>query len=497
MRNRHIALFLIMAMVVLAVASPSFAQTKKLKNIGLYTFVKNKGPVPNADVMKALFEKYSADVKTGFDLAGNPELYEPFMAQIKDAEFVETNLPIGEKMQWMLFRSHDKVKVVHDLEWAGKEPLPVYIVKIKKDRMIYSFVIPKPCGNIALYKVEEAAPPDAVCSLVVVPEKANINDPITIDMSGTQNARSMMVEVYDAQGNKVASKELTPDSPKWQTKLDKPGEYTFKGGAVNVEGKASANPCQTKTYINFPPVCKLWTSCLPCSDYVGRPITFDASGSTDPDGEIVKAVFELLDAKGQVIDTCVATRKPWNWEKIINKPGTYAINVTVYDNDGAKSSATDPCRLSFEVTQKRFFWTVDGDAMFAKGSYTLYPTIRGGIFYWLDPNKWSITVSAGGGIPTKSDPWKFSFLADALINGHYKKTFLGLGIGYRTKAYNTLVENDTEREGKSGFDGVARIGFEVFNNWKNMGHIILEFRAPLDRSFNNYNMFGAGFRFMF
>ncbi|MCK7476843.1 MAG: hypothetical protein M0C28_04330 [Candidatus Moduliflexus flocculans] len=122
--------------------------------------------------------------------------------------------------------------------------------------------------------------------------------PITVDMSGSLNAKSMTVEVYDSQGQKLATQELTPASPKWQTKFDKPGEYSFKGVAVNMAGEPTANPCAGKVSINFPPICKLWTSCMPCEDYVGRPITFDASGSSDPDGKIVKVVFELLDAQG-------------------------------------------------------------------------------------------------------------------------------------------------------------------------------------------------------
>jgi len=496
MKNKGIGLFLIVALLIVVVALPVSAQTKQLKNIGLYTFIKIKGQVPTAEVMKMLFEKYSSDIKTGFDIAGYPELYEPFMSQLKDAECVDTTLPIGDKMIWMMFRSRDQVKVVQDIEWAGKEPLPVFKFDVKKDWKIYQFVIPKPCGNIALYKIEEAIRP-AICSLVVVPERANINDPVTVDMSGTQNARSMKVDVFDSAGNKIASKELTPDSPKWQTKFDKSGEYSFKGEAVNIEGIVSTNPCESKTYINIPPVCKLWTSCMPCEDYVGRPITFDASGSSDPDGEIAKMVFELFDADGNVIDTCVTTRKPWYWEKVLSKPGTYTINVTVYDNDGAQSSPSDPCRLTFEVTQRTLFWTVNGNAALVKGSYTFYPTIRAGLFYWINPGKWSFTLSGGAGIPLKGDPWKLIFLAEALVNGHFDKTFLGAGIGYRTKAFDLLVTDDEEIVGESGLDLVGRLGFEVFNNRKNMGDLIFELRAPLGRGFKDFHMFSVGFQFRF
>ena len=356
--RKSVVLFVVMALVVLT--AMSFAQTTKLKRIGLYTFCTVKGQAPTPATMKGLFEIRAADIKTGFDLAGNSELYQPFMDQMKTAEWTDTTLPIGEVLPWMLFRSHEQVKVARNIEWAGKEPLPVFIVPVTKDWKQYEFVIPHGCGNIALSsKVTDLIQP-AVCSLTVTPARANANDPITVDMSGSLNAKSMTVEVTDAQGLKLATQELTPQSPKWQTKFDKPGEYTFKGTATGMDGKVANCVSTAKVAINFPPICKLWTSCMPCEDYVGRPITFDASGSSDPDGQIAKVVFELLDANGNVIDTCVTTRKPWTWEKVFTKAGTYTINTTVFDNDGAQSPASDPCRLTFEVTQKKLFWTVGG-----------------------------------------------------------------------------------------------------------------------------------------
>jgi hypothetical protein len=386
MRSRKFTLiFMVMALV--ALTAMSYAQTTKLKRIGLYTFATIKGQEPTPATMKGLFDAHAAEIKTGFELAGNAELYEPFMEQMKTVEWKDTTLPVGETFPWMLFKSRDQVKVARNIEWAGKEPLPVFIVPVKKDWKQYEFIVPKGCGNIALgSKVVDLVPP-AVCGLVVTPIRANVNDPITVDMSGTQYAKSMTVVVTDAQGQKIATQELTPQSPKWQTKFDKPGEYAFQGGAVNMEGIATTNPCAAKVSINFPPICKLWTSCMPCEDYVGRPITFDASGSSDPDGTLSKVVFELLDAQGNVIDTCVTTRKPWTWEKVFTKAGTYTINTTVFDNDGAQSPASDPCRLTFEVTQKKLFWTVGGGLGVYGGSTALYGFLRAGMFAWLTPDK--------------------------------------------------------------------------------------------------------------
>ncbi|MGD1010660.1 MAG: PKD domain-containing protein [Candidatus Aminicenantales bacterium] len=494
MNQKKLFLFLVIALLVVLTAT-SFAETKKLKRIGLYTFVQVKGQVPTPEVMKMLFDRYADDIRSGFEQAGYAELYQPFMDQLKTAEFKDEPIAVGDKLMWMLFKSQGKVKVAEDIEWAGKSPLPAFSVQVKKDWKIYDFVIPKPCGNIALRSITQAIPP-ATCSLVVVPERANINDPITIDMSGTQNAKSMTVEVYDAQGQKIATQALTPDSPKWQTKFDKPGEYSFRGAAVNMEGIAATNPCVGKTYINIPPICKLWTSCLPCEDYVGRPITFDASGSTDPDGQVVKVVFELLDSSGKVIDTCVTTRKPFVWEKVFTKAGTYTISATAYDNDGAKSASTDQNRLTFEVTQKKFFWQAAVGPMLSAGyksdlsgsTYVLGAFLRGGMFYWVDPDKWSFTLTAGGAMPFKGSPWDFAFLAEALINGHYKKSYAGIGLGLSTKSQSLTT---------TGADIVAQVGTNVFQTWTKFGSLFLEFRAPVGRSFKYNNRFGLGFRMLF
>ena len=490
MKNKKLVPILIV-FILIAFAISSYAEVTKLKTIGRYTFARVKGNIPTPEAMKMVCDRYAPDIKLGFEMAGYGDLYLPFLDQMKAGQWGDTTLAVGDRMMWMLFRNQGKVKVTKEIEWAGKAPLEVFSIDVTRDYKIYHFIIPKPCGNIALRNIEDAPPPLAVCSLVVTPEKANLNDPITIDMSGTQNAKSMSVEVIDAQGNKVASQNLTPDSPKWQIKFDKPGEYIFKASALNLRDIVSDNACQARTYINFQPVCKLWTSCLPCEDYVGRPITFDASGSTDPDGEIVKTVFEITDSTGAVIDTFTKTDKPFLWEKIFLKAGLYAISVTVFDNAGAVSPASDACRLSFEVTQKRLFWMLEAGPLLARGTYTTYGFLRGGVFYWLTPGRLSLVASAGGAFPTQGDPWKFMFMANLLANVHAGPVFFGAGLGYTSKEQNTR---------KSGMDWVTNIGVDVFNKWTSMGAIFFEFRGPLggsDRSFDDHHKFALGFRFMF
>ncbi len=465
----------------------TFAETTKLKQIGRYTLVRIKGEVPTAEVMKILVDKYAGDIKYGFDVAGYGDVYLPFLDQIKTASFKDAELPIGQKFMWMLFRSRGKVKVAEDLEWAGEKPLPVFVFKVQKDFKHYTFIIPKPCGNVALVGVEEIIP-DAICDIQVSPVKANINDPISVDMSGSLHAKSMEVEIFNSEGTKVATQTLAPDSPKWQTKFDSPGEYVFKAKALNVEGKPSTNACEAKTYINAPPTCKLWTSCLPCKNFVGRPITIDASNSTDPDGQVAKADFQITDETGAVVDTYMDSDGPFTWEKVFEKPGTYSITLVVTDDFGAMS---EPCKLDLEVTQKTLFGVADIGPALAKGSYGNFLDARVGLQYFLVPEQFSLIVEAGGALSiANSEAWNSFFLTNVTFNYHADAFFIGAGAGYASKVKE-------ERDGDTFLLG--NIGYEIFNNYTTAGQIFFETHFPLGegRSFSKNHKLLFGFRMLF
>ena len=465
----------------------SYAETKKLKQIGRFTLVRIKGEVPTSEVMKILLDKYAGDIKYGFDIAGYGDLYLRFIEQIRSGTFKEKSMAVGDKFMWMLFRSKGKVKVVKDLEWAGKAPLPVFSFIVNKDYKNYEFVMPRQCGNISLVGIEEVIP-DAVCSITVNPVKLNINDAVTVDMSGSQHSKSMSVDVFNASGTKVASKILTPDSPRWQMRLSEPGEYVFKAGALNVEGTLSSNPCEAKAYVNFPPVCNIWSSCLPCEDYVGRPITFDASNSTDSDGEVVKVDFEITDASGNVVDTFTDSDAPFTWERIFDKPEIYTITAVVRDDFGAMSK---PCTLDVEVTQKTSFFFFEGGPLFARGSYGPYLAAGLGYSSFIVPDVLDFVLGGGGAIALKGEPWKSFFMAKALMNIHVGQAFFGAGVGFTTQVRENRDETD--------FNLIANIGFDVFNNFTSKGAVFFEGHGPIgkDKSFKKHHKFTLGFRFYF
>jgi len=485
MKSKRILLTIVVCILALSVIT-SYAETKKLKQIGRYTLVRIKGNVPTSEVMKTLVDRYAGDIKYGFDLAGYGDLFLPFLEQIKNESFEESVLEVGDKMMWMLFRSHGKVKVSEDLEWAGKEPIPIFSFIVKKDYKQYEIIMPSACGNISLRKVEKVIPP-AICDIVVHPIKANINDPISVDMSGSQHAKSMEVEVVGPDGTIISKKSLTPESPKWQTKLSDPGEYVFNAKVTNYEGKISAEPCEAKIYINFPPICKLWTSCLLCENFVGRPITCDASNSTDPDGEIVKAYFEIKDLEGNVIDTYSDTSKPFALEKIFEKPGFYTITAVVTDDFGAISK---PESIEIEVTQKKMFFLAEAGPFLARGSHGPFAGARLGVMYKLIPDTLDFVVSGGGSLALKDEPWTSFFMANVLMNVHTGPVFFGAGAGFTTKVKESR---------KTDAEIIGNVGFDLFNNYTLAGQLIFETRIPIGegRSFADNHKLFFGFRLLF
>ncbi|HDJ24044.1 MAG TPA: hypothetical protein ENF17_09160 [Candidatus Aminicenantes bacterium] len=484
MRNKKIVIGVVALLILFSLTL--LAETKKLEQIGRYTFVRIKGEVPTEEVMKILLDKYAGDIKYGFDLAGYGDLFLPFMDQLKAANFEKKELPVGEHLMWMLFRSRGKIKIVQDLEWAGKNPLPVFSFMVVKGYKHYEFIMPAPCGNISLRKVEEIIP-EAICDLKVSPAKANINDPISVDMSGTQHAKSMEVDIVGPDGTKIETKSLTPDNPKFQTKLSSPGDFSFKGRAINPEGKVSTNPCEAKVYINYPPVCKLWTSCLPCKDYVGRPVTIDASQSTDPDGEVVKADFEITDEAGNRVDSFSDSEKPFTWEKIFTKPGLYTITGIVTDDFGAVS---EPAKIEVEVTEKRSFFLIEGGPLIARGSAGPYVAARAGLLYKVVPGTLDFVISGGGSLALKGDPWKSFFMANVLMNVRSGPAFFGAGAGFATKV---------REERNADAELIGQVGYEMFNNFINAGSLFFEVRAPVGegRSFSKHYKLMLGFRFIF
>jgi len=75
MKIKKLAIFMVIVLVLIFTLEAA-AQAKKINNIGQYTFARVRGKIPTPEVMKMLVDRYSADIKTGFDQAGYGGLYQ-------------------------------------------------------------------------------------------------------------------------------------------------------------------------------------------------------------------------------------------------------------------------------------------------------------------------------------------------------------------------------------------------------------------------------------
>jgi hypothetical protein len=331
---------------------------------------------------------------------------------------------------------------------------------------------------------------DAICDIKVNPVKANVNDPIFVDMSGSKNAKSMEVEVFDKEGMKITSQKLTPENPKWETRFDKLGEYFFKGKAFSTEDKPSENLCEARTYINSPPVIRL--ECSPCKAKILKPITLDATGSTDPDGQVFRVDFEITDEEGNLVDRFTDNEMPFSWEKVFEDKGVYTVTAIGTEDYGAMS---EPAQVKVVARggRKRLFILLDVGALAARGqgtSYSGYMAGRLGIVYQLFPGALDIIFSAGGAYTYESAPWKSFYNGSLLLNFHLGPVFIGAGAGVTTEHKETLP--------KAYGEAIANIGIDIFNISKTKFSILLEAAGPVtDLSFKRHHKLMAGFRFTF
>jgi hypothetical protein len=377
----------------------------------------------------------------------------------------------------------DTARVVFDLG----QTIPFYKVEAIQDGVRVLFWL----EEVTEVKKEEGISEkiqvkEAVCHLKVEPVKANLDDLIFMDMSGSRNARFMEVDVFNSEGVKIDTNRLTPESPKRETRFNKPGVYIFKGKAFNTEGTPSENPCEARVTINYPPTCTL--EYIYFEDYAGNPFILDASASSDPDGEVVKVHFTVTDESQNVLDSFTATKKPFLWNKVLEKAGIYTIPVVVTDDFGAES---DPAQVQVVVRNKRVFYFADVGTLFARGSpYAGYFISRIGVVIKIAPRTLDFILSGGGGKVLIDEPWKSFFTANMLLNAHVGPAFIGVGAGITTK-----IREDRNPDGEI----IANVGFELTGKNQTRRSFFLEARGPIGkgRVFSEHHKLMIGLRFLF
>ena len=89
-------LLVLLALVILT-SIGMFGQTKRLRDIGRYRFIPIEAGTSTTEMMKVVGEKYADDIRRGFELAGCPDLYLPFIDRVRQSACTKRNWPSGAK----------------------------------------------------------------------------------------------------------------------------------------------------------------------------------------------------------------------------------------------------------------------------------------------------------------------------------------------------------------------------------------------------------------
>jgi len=489
--KRTAALIVVLVMIMTV---STFAETKKITRLSVSPLMKvpAKG-IRSIDEFKALVEKYADRIKEGFEKADAASIYPAFMEQVKSGTIEERIIPMGQQVQWMLFYSEKQTKVVKDVQWSGKKTVNAYAVTVELDCKKYDIIVPRVCGNVSLVQEFNKY---AACDIKVTPAEVHVGEPVTVDMSGSKCATAYEISVL-FEGKEVVFKKLEGGETTWKPSFKVPGNYNFVAKALNPDGVVSQNDCKASTrVINTPPTCDLKVS--PTSGYTGDNFTFDATGSSDKDGQVVKADFAIANKKGGEPENLPVSTSPLKLDKIIKKSGIYTVSVKVTDDLGAES--TNSCVSGPIEVQKKLYFLAEAGPMVAKGTYTGYVFGRLGLCYLIVPEKLSFILSGGYAVKLGGVAFKNHFLSNLLLNVHFNKFFVGGGFGFSTKVRNAVYEDGVLRvEWKSNIDIVGNVGYDVFKSFNKKGSIFGELRVPIKKGleFKKDHEILLGFRLLF
>ena len=104
-------------------------------------------------------------------------------AQLKDTDFQP-----GSTMVWMAFRRAGKPDVVRNIKWGGKKSFAGFTFIIDDLNQTYTFILPKPCANLALVSSEPSREAARLAAEKAARDKAEA-DRLAADRAAAERAR--------------------------------------------------------------------------------------------------------------------------------------------------------------------------------------------------------------------------------------------------------------------------------------------------------------------
>jgi hypothetical protein len=445
-------------------------------------------------------DKTKADVAAILEEVGWKGNLEDLDRAAAAADISVAAIPPGTRIPFMASRKNRKPHALMDVLWAGRKPIEAFTFEFSSSCERYRFQVPHACGNFWIEDLGKDTtdpkcappPPPPVVSVQAAPD-ACVTQPVEISIDVKNPPADGKVDVA-VNGKQLLSGTLSAGS--FRTTFPgarQPGAYEVTATSGGVSGTATVNvrPCV--------PTCGITVTPLPVQ--AGKPFTVDLSGSrvaAGVQGGIHSAKVEVLDAKGQVVDTVqMASGSLTRTDVVIKKGGKHTLRAVVTDE--ADETSTNACQADVDVKSAFPFFA---GAYFGKERFThdeasdhtdidpftpfsrCSPEI--GFQVGVQPKigeKGEFEAAVGLKVPFDSDAHTTMFV-DAAVNRVLSGGFFGAGlswfdIGKDSGGIGLLIQGgfDLTKDGKWQFVGQARAPFDQFDN--------------LD---NNYQFWG-GFRF--
>ncbi len=240
--------------------------------------------------------------------------------------------------------------------------------------------------------------------------------------------------------------------------------------------------------VNQPPQCGMSVSSVRA--FCGEIITVDASGSSDPDGDISSMTVAFLDDQGQIVSEKVVDGSGLQAE-VVMPCGASTLKVSVMDNSGAVVTSPE-CTVAV-TGQKKFNFLAD------LGYYKQFDPAhhvfgRVGMEYKFNEN-FGVLALIGVAPHVDGIDGETAFLADILGEYSFSRYFIDLGIGgWITDGDDDLDAEDTQ------LDLIAAFGARVYGEPESFNaSLFLEVRSGVDEVSDiiDYGRFGLGVRFRF
>jgi PKD repeat protein len=157
---------------------------------------------------------------------------------------------------------------------------------------------------------------------------------VLFDGAGSSDSDGAIVAYAWGFGDGSTGAAVNPAHP-----YEAAGTYTVSLTVTDTDGLTDT-ATTTATIADVPPQPPVADPNGPYSSTVGDQVTFDGSGSVDPDGTIASYLWDFSDG---------STGAGVNPTHTYLTPGTYTVSLTVTDDDGLTNTATTTATIQGQV----------------------------------------------------------------------------------------------------------------------------------------------------